>query len=108
MLKSSEVAQLLGVTPSGHQLDASALKRTVSWSTISQGRRIYDLRHTAACLWLAEGVDPATVQAWMGHTSIATTNLYLHHLGSSADRAGLERLNAPGSAGGAHHLGVGE
>jgi hypothetical protein len=31
--------------------------------------------HTAACLWLARGVDPATVQAWMGHASIATTNL---------------------------------
>ena len=42
-----------------------------------------------------------TVQAWLGHASIATTNIYLHHLGSSADRAGLERLNAPGGARGA-------
>jgi hypothetical protein len=25
---------------------------------------------------------PVTVQAWMGHASIATTNLYLHHLGT--------------------------
>ncbi|MGB8379973.1 MAG: hypothetical protein WCG47_01780 [Dermatophilaceae bacterium] len=41
-----------------------------------------------------------TVQAWMGHASIATTNLYLHHLGTSADRAGLARLNARGHAGG--------
>ena len=65
------------------------------------GRRIHDLRHTGACLWLATGVDPVTVQAWLGHASIATTNIYLHHLGSSADRAGLERLNAPGGAGGA-------
>jgi hypothetical protein len=30
------------------------------------GRRIHDLRHTAACLWLSEGVDPVTVQAWVG------------------------------------------
>jgi len=29
----------------------------------------------------------------MGHASIATTNLYLHHLGTTADRAGLDRLN---------------
>jgi hypothetical protein len=29
-----------------------------------------------------------------GHTSIATTNIYLHHLGTGADRAGLDRLNA--------------
>jgi hypothetical protein len=39
------------------------------------------------------------VRAWLGHASIATTNTYLHHLGSSADRAGLERLNAQGGAG---------
>lgn len=41
-------------------------------------------------------VDPVIVQAWLGHASIATTNIYLHHLGSSADRAGLDRLNALG------------
>lgn len=35
----------------------------------------------------------------MGHASIATTNLYLHHLGTPADRAGLARLNARGHAG---------
>ena len=40
-----------------------------------------------------------TVQAWMGHASVATTNLYLHHLGTSADKAGLERLNRPGHTG---------
>ena len=64
-----------------------------------KGRRIHDLRHTAACLWLARGVDAATVQAWMGHASIATTNIYLHHMGTGADRAGLDRLNAPGHLG---------
>ena len=41
------------------------------------------------------GVDPGTVQAWMGHESIATTNRYLHFLGTSADQAGLDRLNDP-------------
>ncbi|MBZ5739136.1 tyrosine-type recombinase/integrase [Nocardioides sp. GBK3QG-3] len=76
---------------------------TTSWpqQSTSHGRRIHDLRHTAACLWLARGVDPGTVQAWMGHESIATTNIYLHFLGTGADRAGLEQLNAPrGAAGG--------
>jgi integrase len=92
--------ELLFVTASGHRLHASALKRTVRWAEISGGRRIHDLRHTAACLWLAKGVDPATVQAWMGHASIATTNIYLHHLGTGADRAGLDRLNSRGHTGG--------
>jgi hypothetical protein len=32
----------------------------------------------------------------MGHASIATTNFYLHHLGTPADRAGPDRLNAQG------------
>ena len=36
----------------------------------------------------------------MGHASIPTTNLYLHHLGTSADLAGLGRLNAAGHTGG--------
>jgi hypothetical protein len=31
----------------------------------------------------------------MGHESIATTNRYLHFLGTSAHRAGLDRLNQP-------------
>ncbi len=100
LVADREGDDLLFVTDSGHQLHASAFKRTLDWSTLAQGRRIHDLRHTAACLWLARGVDPVTVQAWMGHASIATTNLYLHHLGTSADRAGLDRLNASGHAGG--------
>ena len=90
----------LFVTESGHQLHATALKRTLAWVKTSEGRRIHDLRHTAACLWLACGVDPATVQAWMGHASIATTNIYLHHLGTGADQAGLARLNSRGHTGG--------
>ena len=92
---------LLLTTKTGHQLHASAVKRAVAWSAVAPGRRIHDLRHTAACLWLSKGVDPVTVQAWLGHASIATTNIYLHHLGSSADRTGLDRLNALGGAGGA-------
>lgn len=57
------------------------------------GRRLHDLRHTAACLWLVRGVDLSTASAWLGHASITTTNRYLHYLGTAADSAGLERLN---------------
>ncbi|MBA2560585.1 MAG: tyrosine-type recombinase/integrase [Propionibacteriales bacterium] len=92
---------LLLTTKTGHQLHASAVKRSVHWPTVAPGRRIHDLRHTEAFLWLARGVDPVTVQAWLGHASIATTNIYLHHLGSSADRAGLGPSQRAGGAGGA-------
>jgi integrase len=100
MAAGREADAPLFVTSSGHRLHSTAFKRTLGWSTLAEDRRIHDLRHTAACLWLARGVDPGTVQAWMGHASIATTNLYLHHLGTPADRTGLERLNARGHAGG--------
>lgn len=59
-------------------------------------------KQSAGNLGLARGVDAVTVQAWMGHESIATTNRYLHHLGTTADMAGLARLNArPGGIRGA-------
>jgi integrase len=92
---------LLLTTSHGAALHRSAVLRPLAWSTTGGGRRLHDLRHTAACLWLARGVDPGTVQAWCGHESIATTNRYLHFLGTGADRAGLDRLNrGAGYAGG--------
>lgn len=103
--KSSD--ELLFTTTGGARLHASSFKRTAHWTETGKGRRIHDLRHTAACLWLARGVDVVTVQAWMGHASVATTNLYLTHLGTGADRAGLDRLNASGHARGTHGKEVG-
>jgi integrase len=101
MAEGKEPGDLLFTTEGGSQLHRTATLRAVTWHRTGFGRRIHDLRHTAACLWLARGVDPGTVQAWMGHESIATTNLYLHFLGTGAHRAGLERLNATrGAAGG--------
>lgn len=41
----------------------------------------------------------------MGHESIATTNRYLHFLGTGADVAGLERLNSRPGAPGGHEAG---
>lgn len=102
MAEGKSAGDLLFTTDRGSQLHRTALGRAVRWSVTGAGRRVHDLRHTAACLWLARGVEPGTVQAWMGHESIATTNIYLHFLGSSAHQVGLERLNSEsGGAGGA-------
>lgn len=48
------------------------------------GRRIrfHDLRHTAATLMLANGIDIRTVSGILGHESIGTTMIYVHLLGS--------------------------
>jgi integrase len=108
MAEGKQPGDLLFTTEGGSQLHRTATLRAVDWRATSLGRRIHDLRHTAACLWLARGVDPGTVQAWMGHESIATTNLYLHFLGTSAHRAGLERLNLPrGATGGTSESPIG-
>jgi integrase len=54
-----------------------------------QRRRFHDLRHGAATLWLAAGVDLKTVSALLGHSTISTTaNIYTGVLDSlKADAA---------------------
>jgi integrase len=93
---------LLLTTSRGSRLHRTAVLRALEWGKTGNGRRLHDLRHTAACLWLTRGVDLRTVQAWLGHESVATTNRYLHFLGTGADLAGLACLNStPGGIGGA-------
>ena len=43
--------------------------------------RFHDLRHTAATLLLAQGVDPRTIMEILGHSQITLTlNTYAHVL----------------------------
>ncbi len=56
----------------------------------------HTLRHTAAMRLLESGVDITTIALWLGHSSLQSTNIYLH-----ADMALKERAlarTAPGSA----------
>lgn len=91
---------LLVTTEKGARLYATAFKNSTRWAETGRGRRLHDLRHTAACLWLEAGVSPTTVQAWLGHADLTTTQRYLHYLGTSADETALHRLNQWGDAGG--------
>jgi len=77
-------------------------KRSTHWDKNSRGRRVHDLRHTAATLWLTSGVDAKTVQNWLGHsTAKLTLDTYAHWLGTDADAAAIARLDAIlGDAGG--------
>jgi integrase/recombinase XerD len=36
------------------------------------------LRHTAAMRLLAAGVDTTVIALWLGHESVATTQIYIH------------------------------
>ncbi|MET4053596.1 integrase [Frigoribacterium sp. PvP054] len=108
------VTPLLGRSPdaplfpssTGTMLSGNNWKRSVSWAKHSRGRRVHDLRHTAATLWLANGVDLKTVQTWLGHsTAKLTADTYSHWMGSDADAAALARMNAVlGGSPGVQHL----
>jgi len=69
--------------------------RDSHYSKVSGGRRVHDLRHTAATLWLQNGVDLKTAQTWLGHsTAKLTADTYSHFMGSDADTSALARMNA--------------
>lgn len=97
MAQAKAPTDLLITTDRGAAIHRTAFMRSTDWRNLGKGRRIHDLRHTAACLWLARGVPVVTVKTWMGHADISTTDRYVHHLGTTADRAGLALLNGPGA-----------
>lgn len=43
----------------------------------SEKWHMHRFRDTAAMRWLRAGIDVRTVQAWLGHESLATTQKYL-------------------------------
>ena len=98
MAKDKGPHDLLLTGDRGGSLHANRFRASSGWDLFSDGRRLYDLRHTAVCLWLASGVDVPTVKEWAGHADISTTNIYVTFLGSDADRVGVARLERRGIA----------
>ncbi|MGH2436249.1 MAG: tyrosine-type recombinase/integrase [bacterium] len=77
-------------TPVGTPLDPRNVSRDFH-ALLSQADvprvRFHDLRHTAATLLLAQGVDPRTIRETLGHSQISLTmNTYSH-----VDAIALER-----------------
>lgn len=103
-VRDKSPSDLLLTTERGAQVHKSNLRRAVRWHDYAPGHSIHDLRHTAATEWLRSGVDVRTVQAWLGHSSLTTTQVYVHYLGSSADRTALDLINERGTLG-AHDSG---
>jgi len=61
----------------------------------------HTLRHTAAMAFLAAGIDAAVIALWLGHESIATTNVYLHADMAIKQRA-LDRTRQPDTPSGTY------
>jgi integrase len=81
--QGTELGLVFG-TPFGSPLDARNMTR--EYKAILQAAelpnvRFHDLRHTAATLLLAQGVDPRTIMETLGHSQISLTlNTYSHVL----------------------------
>lgn len=56
----------------------------------------HDLRHTFGTTMVRAGVPVGTIQAWMGHADLATTQLYMHYAPAQQDAARIEAAFGPG------------
>jgi integrase len=85
---------LLFTSKTGERLNGANWKRDVRWTKHAEGRRVHDLRHTAATLWLRNGIDLKTVQHWLGQASARmTANVYTHWMGTDADAAAMAKFS---------------
>src|SRR5690348_1274549 len=79
-----EDSGLVFMTPIGTAIDARNVTREFH-ALLKDAElppvRFHDLRHTAATLLLAQGVDPRTIMETLGHSQISLTlNTYSHVL----------------------------
>ena len=74
----------------------SKLRRYAGSVGIARRVTPHMLRHTAATLLIETGVDIRFVQRLLGHSSIATTEIYTH-VSDEALRTTLERANVLGA-----------
>ena len=52
----------------------------------------HDLRHEAACRWLAKGLDPRAIQLLLGHADLKTTQRYLNVTDDELRKVMAEKL----------------
>ena len=89
-------------TPVQRKVVQERFKRALKHAGLRKDIRFHDLRHAAATLMLANGVDVPTVAAVLGHSQNSTTlNVYAHALPSRLGTAteALERAIGTGTTG---------
>jgi len=65
--------------------------RMVTQRALGKAYTPHSLRHTYATLLLHNGVDVYTVQQLLGHSSLATTGVYLHYVNTEKARSVIEK-----------------
>lgn len=69
---------------------------------LSPSFSFHDLRHTFGTTMARRGVPVGTIQAWMGHADLATTQLYMHYAPAERDAQIIDAAFGPdANAGGA-------
>jgi integrase len=78
-------------TPINTRLVWEAFKRALTRADLPD-IRIHDLRHTAATIMLAEGVNPRVVADLLGHTDVSITLNRYSHILASMEESAAERM----------------
>lgn len=55
----------------------------------------HDLRHTFGTTMARAGVPVGTIQAWIGHADLSTTQLYMHYAPAQHDAARIDAAFGP-------------
>ncbi|MET0511011.1 MAG: site-specific integrase [Thermoleophilaceae bacterium] len=86
-------------TTTGDPLKRSAIlerfRAALGAAGLDQSRRFHDLRHTFGTRMAAAGVALRTLQEWMGHRDLATTQIYADYAPSAHESALVEAAFQP-------------
>ena len=68
-------------------------KVTCSTHAVCEKHYLHRLRKTAATRWLRAGFDLETIRVWLGHKSLAVTQIYLSDENKQASKTAQEKFN---------------
>ncbi len=83
-------ADLVFIGGQGRHVDGNALRKRYYAALERAGLRrirIHDLRHTFGTVCAAKGIPQTTIKEWMGHSDLATTEIYTAFYPQEADAA---------------------
>ena len=72
-------------------------RKALATASLDETRRFHDLRHTFGTAMAATGLPMRTLQEWMGHRDIATTQIYADYSPSSHEAAYIQDAFGAGS-----------
>lgn len=65
-------------------------REALTLAGLAPGFSFHDLRHTFGTTMARAGVPVGTIQAWMGHADLQTTQIYMHYAPAAKDAAVIE------------------